>query len=140
MTGPRSTTLLDVCEAIVNQITDEVIDDAIERRASLVTSGDQAQQSKDRQLMAQRRHREAQRARNVTDRHLVVSQRVHDSDPVGIGECLEYLARVLHGIVNRQTRGSPFDLARVARGRQWRLGDRHAARLATPALVGRVIS
>ena len=42
---PRATALFDVCEAIVDEVTDEVIDDAIARRATFLAGGDKPLQA-----------------------------------------------------------------------------------------------
>ena len=140
MSGARATTLFDMREAVVNEVSDEVIDDAIERRASLLSRRNKAEQPKDRELVTQRRHRELERTCEISDRHLVMRQRVHDPDPGRVPERLEHFAGTLHCFLSWQSRKRTFDLPRVACRRQGRFRDRHAERIPSAGLVRRVLS
>ena len=57
MAGTRASSLLDVRETVVDEVPNEVIDDAIERRASLLSSRNETEQPKHGELVAQPRHR-----------------------------------------------------------------------------------
>ena len=58
MSGARTVAaVFDMRETVVDEVTDEVIDDAVEGLTSFLARRDQTQQPKDRQLMAQRGHR-----------------------------------------------------------------------------------
>ncbi len=57
MAGARTmATFFNMRETVVDEIADEVIDDAVEGLTSFLARRDQTQQAKDRQLMAQRGH------------------------------------------------------------------------------------
>jgi len=90
--------------------------------------------------MAQRGHREAERTRQITNRHLLVRQRMHDADPGRVSERLKNLARVLDRVLDRQTGGRELDLPRVASTRQSSLATVTTKKLATGALIRRVKS
>ncbi len=76
----------DMAEAIVDEAGHEGVDDAVVGLASLVARRDQLEMAQERELMAHRRHRQAERVREIADAQLVVSERVDDAQAQRAGE------------------------------------------------------
>lgn len=121
MTGSRTAALLDMREAVMHEVADKLVDDEVERGPALLSACHELQQTKQRQLVTETRHRKVERVREVADRHLVMCQSVHDADPARIREGLKHIARSLHGLVDGETTSRALDLAKVAGRWQLRL-------------------
>lgn len=82
---------VDVREAVVNEVSHELVDHAVERVAPVVAPGDKAQSTQDRELLARDGLRDVEGACKVPHAHLVMNQRVDDRYAQRIRQCLEDL-------------------------------------------------
>lgn len=124
----RAPGLLGVGQAVMDHVADELVDHDVVRGSALVASGHQTQETQERELVAERRHRQVQGSREVADGHLGMCERVHDPDPRGIRERLEYVASVLNHLIAGHALSCAPDLTGISRRREGGLGWCHAGR------------
>jgi hypothetical protein len=94
----------DVSEAVVHEVSDEVVDDPVVALSPFVPGRDELEVPEERQLVADRGHREPQRMGEIADAELVVRQGVHQSKPEGVAEGEEHLHRFGRHLGGRQLR------------------------------------
>ena len=76
---------LGVRKAIVNEVTDKVIDYPVEGLTALIARRDQLHSAQEPELVTQGRHGEPKCPGQISDAQLVVGERVHDSDSCRVG-------------------------------------------------------
>ena len=77
----------NVGKAIVDEVGHERVDDAVVAFSTLFTRCNQLEVSQKRELVAHRRHREAEGVSKIADAELVVSESVHQSQAQWIRQC-----------------------------------------------------
>lgn len=103
----------NVGEAIVDEVSDEGVDDTVVALSSLFTRCDQLEVSQKRKLMAHRRHREAEGVSKVTDAELVVSEGVHQPQTQWIRQREEDFDGLARGGLRREITAELRDLLGV---------------------------
>jgi hypothetical protein len=96
-------------QAVVDDFTDEGVSHSVERLAAVLTSGNELEPAQERELMAERRHSQIKGTRQVADTQLTVRERVHDADADRIGQRLEHLRGIAHGLFEGETGSRRLD-------------------------------
>lgn len=110
----------DVGKAVMDQTSDEVIDDAVVALASVFTGRHELEVSKKGELMTHRGHREPESMGEVTDAKLFMGERVHQAEPKRVRQGEEDLDGFRGGILRRKARTELLDLLFIDDVRQTR--------------------
>lgn len=115
-----------VSQAVVHEVADQFVDDAVKRETAYVSAGDEIQPAQYGELLARRRDGQSEGSRQIADAEFLVRQRVHDGDPHRVREGLEDFGRVPKNFRCGQARfrvGDPFRID--YRGKARRFVDFH---------------
>lgn len=87
------TLLADVGEAVVHEVPDEAVDDAVVAVSPVLPGSHEPHAAQERELMAHRRHRQAEGVGEIADAELVVRERVYESKSQRVREGVKDLHR-----------------------------------------------